>query len=154
MNELITIAKYWNEWASPSFLIIVLNNEDLNMVTWEQRMLAGEPKYEDSQDIPSINYAAFAELIGLKGIRVEHPEQIDVALERAMASDRPTVLDVLCDPAVPIIPPYIDEKTMNKFREAMQKGDPEETEIIRQIIRHAKEGGVAIDPAIQLNIEK
>lgn len=154
MNELITIAKYWREWASPAFLIIVLNNEDLNMVTWEQRMLAGEPKYEDSQDIPAINYAAFAELIGLKGIRLEDPEQIDVALGRALDSDRPVVLDVLCDPAVPIIPPYIDEKTMEKFQEAMQKGDPESKEIIHQIRRHAKAGGAAMDPEVQKKIEE
>src|SRR5690606_20104636 len=129
MNELITIVKYWREWVSPSLIVIVLNNKDLNMVTWEQRMLAGEPKYEASQDLPDVNYAAFAELIGLRGIRVDDPEQIDVALERALDSDRPIVLDVVCDPAVPIIPPYIDEKTMNKFQDAMEKGDPESKEI-------------------------
>lgn len=154
MNELITIVKYWREWASPSLIVIVLNNKDLNMVTWEQRMLAGEPKYEASQDLPDVNYAAFAELIGLRGIRVDDPEQIDVALERALDSDRPIVLDVVCDPAVPIIPPYIDEKTMNKFQDAMEKGDPESKEILHQIKRHVERGGTAMDPDVRKKIEE
>jgi len=141
MNELITIAKYWKEWADPRMLIIVLNNRDLNMVTWEQRMLAGEPKFEASQDIPDIDYAKFAELVGLRGIRIDHPDQIKSSLEQLLAADMPAVLDVVVDPKVPILPPQADLAQMAKFTKAMLKGDPEQAGIIRQTIKNLMQGG-------------
>jgi len=144
MNELITISKYWKEWSTPYLLIIVLNNRDLNMVTWEQRMLAGEPKFEASQDIPDVNYAAFAELVGLKGIRIDQPEQINNALNGVLNSDRPAVLDVVCDPNVPIIPPHVDKTMLSKFSNAMIKGDPESSSVIRQVIKQAMQGGSSL----------
>ncbi|MFC7524228.1 thiamine pyrophosphate-requiring protein [Parapedobacter sp. GCM10030251] len=142
MNELITIAKYWQSWEDPRLLVIVLNNRDLNMVTWEQRMLSGEPKFEASQDIPDVNYAAFANLIGLKGIRVDKPEYVDAALDELINANIPAVLDVVVDPNVPIIPSHIDFKTWRKFSQALIKGDPEQSGIIRQIIKEAMQGGV------------
>lgn len=142
MNELITIAKYWQSWEDPRLLVIVLNNRDLNMVTWEQRMLSGEPKFEASQDIPDVNYAAFAHLIGLKGIRVDKPEHLDDALDELINAQIPAVLDVVVDPNVPIIPSHIDFKTWRKFSQALIKGDPEQMGIIRQIIKEAMQGGV------------
>lgn len=143
MNELITIAKYWQSWEDPRLLVIVLNNRDLNMVTWEQRMLSGEPKFEASQDIPDVNYAAFAQLIGLKGIRVEKPEHIDAALDELINAKIPAVLDVVVDANVPIIPSHIDFKTWRRFTQALIKGDPEQSGIIRQIIREAMQGGIS-----------
>ena len=68
-NELITISKYWKEWSDPRLVVLVLNNRDLNQVTWEQRVLEGDPKYEASQDIPDFPFARYAELLGLRGIR-------------------------------------------------------------------------------------
>lgn len=141
MNELITICKYYKEWVDPRLIVIVLNNQDLNMVTWEQRMLAGEPKYEDSQDIPDVNFAAFAESLGLIGIRINAPEQIQSALNTILNSDRPAVLDVMCDPNTPIIPPHIDKTMLMKFSKAMLKGDPESSSIIRQVIKQLMQGG-------------
>lgn len=141
MNELITISKYWREWTNPVFLIIVLNNRDLNMVTWEQRMLAGEPKFEASQDIPDVPYAKFAELLGLKGLRVEKPEHIEEALKAALSADRPTVLDFLVDPNVPIVPPHLIKEQMVNFSKAMLKGDPEAANLVRQGIKEMMQGG-------------
>lgn len=141
MNELITISKYWKEWADPRLITIVLNNRDLNMVTWEQRMLAGEPKFEASQDIPDVDYAAFARLLGLKGVRINRPDQIGQALDEILNSDRPSVLDVVCDPNVPIIPPHIDLTMLVKFNKAMMKGDPQSSEVIRQSIKQSMQGG-------------
>lgn len=141
MNELITISKYWKEWSDPRLIVIVLNNRDLNMVTWEQRMLSGEPKFDASQDIPDVPYASFAELLGLKGVRVEKPEQIDDALNEALTGVMPVVLDVLTDPNVPIMPPHIDMKQLSKFSKALLKGDPEQQGIVRQTIREVMQGG-------------
>jgi pyruvate dehydrogenase (quinone) len=142
MNELITISKYWKEWTDPRLIIIVLNNRDLNMVTWEQRMQAGEPKFEASQDIPDVPYAAFAELLGLKGIRIETPGAISAALDEALSADRPTVLDVLVDPDVPIVPPHITMEQMSKYSKALFKGDPDSMGIIRQTAKEIMQGGV------------
>ena len=144
MNELITISKYWKEWSHPNFAIIVLNNRDLNMVTWEQRMLSGEPKFEASQDIPDVDYAAFARLLGLHGIRIDQPEQIDAALDEMLKVDRPVVLDVVCDPNVPILPPHVDKQMLVKFGEAMIKGDAESANVMRQVIKQAMQGGSSL----------
>jgi pyruvate dehydrogenase (quinone) len=113
------------------------------MVTWEQRILAGEPKFEASQNIPDVPYASFAELLGLKGIRVENPEEISAALDASLNADRPTVLDVLVDPNVPIVPSHVDMSQMAMLNKALLKGDPESAEIIRQTIKEVMQGGVA-----------
>src|SRR5690606_31079933 len=76
MNAMITISKYWKTWKNPHLVIIVLNNQDLNMVSWEQRVMGGNPKFEGSQNVPGLNYADYGKLLGLAGIRVEKPEQI------------------------------------------------------------------------------
>ncbi len=143
MNELITISKYWKEWADPRMLIIVLNNRDLNMVTWEQRMLAGEPKFEASQDIPDVPYGEFAKLLGLKGLRVSNPDEIGPALDELLAADRPAVLDVIVDPNVPIVPAHVDMSQLAMFNKALLKGDPDSAAIIRQTIKEVMQGGVA-----------
>lgn len=144
MNELITISKYWREWSDPRLIIIVLNNRDLNMVTWEQRMLAGEPKFNASQDIPDVPYAGFAELIGLKGIRIDDPEEITSALQQVLTADRPAVLDVVTDPNVPIVPPHIVKEQLVKFSKALLKGDSESAGILRQTIKEVMQGGSSI----------
>lgn len=143
MNELITISKYWKEWPDPRLLIIVLNNRDLNMVTWEQRILSGEPKFDDSQNLPDVNFAEFARLLGLEGIRVDNPEQISSALDTVLTADRPAVLDVVCDPTVPIVPSHLDFATLSKFGKALLKGDSDEPGLIRQTLKEIMQGGIA-----------
>ncbi|QGH68309.1 thiamine pyrophosphate-requiring protein [Pseudactinotalea sp. HY158] len=107
MAELITAAKYYRDWDDPRMVVVVLNNEDLNQVTWEQRAMAGDPKFDASQDLPYVPYAAFAELIGLRGITVDRSAQLAGAFEEAFAADRPVIVDVMTDPEEPPIPPHI-----------------------------------------------
>jgi pyruvate dehydrogenase (quinone) len=123
MSELITVAKYWQRWSDPRLIVAVLNNRDLNQVTWEQRVLEGDPKFAASQDIPDVPYARFAELVGLKGIRVETPGEIGPAWDEALAADRPCVLDFVTDPEVPPLPPHITFEQAKKFALAVAKGD-------------------------------
>jgi pyruvate dehydrogenase (quinone) len=130
MAELITVAKYWKQWASPKWICMVLNNSDLNQVTWEQRVMEGDPKFEASQDIPSVPYHKFAELIGLKGIYVDDDEKMGAAWEEAFASDRPVVLEVKTDPNVPPLPPHITLAEAKAFASTLMKGDPEEGNIL------------------------
>jgi pyruvate dehydrogenase (quinone) len=130
MAELITVAKYWKQWASPNWICMVLNNSDLNQVTWEQRVMEGDPKFEASQDIPSVPYHKFAELIGLKGIYIDDDEKMGAAWDEAFASDRPVVLEVKTDPNVPPLPPHITLAEAKAFASTLMKGDPEEGNIL------------------------
>ncbi|MFB9122671.1 thiamine pyrophosphate-requiring protein [Paraburkholderia dipogonis] len=130
MAELITVSKYWKDWADPRWICMVLNNSDLNQVTWEQRAMEGDPKFEASQDIPSVPYHKFAELIGLKGIYVDSDEQMGAAWDEALASDRPVVIEVKADPNIAPLPPHITLAQAKAFASTLMKGDPNEGNVI------------------------
>ncbi len=136
-NELITISKYWKEWSDPRLIVLVLNNRDLNQVTWEMRAMAGNPKYEASQDLPDFPFAQYAELLGLRGLRVDKPEDIGPAWDEALSSNRPVVLEAYTDPNVPTLPPHISFREAAAYSSALRKGDPEEGGIIKQTIKDA-----------------
>jgi pyruvate dehydrogenase (quinone) len=125
MNELITVAKYWERWRDPTFVVCVFNNQDLNQVTWEQRVLTGDPMYPATQRIPDFPAARFAELVGLHGIRVEDPGELGRAWDEVFASRRPAVLEAVVDPEIPPLPPHITVEQAEKMAKAMVKGDPE-----------------------------
>jgi len=130
--ELVTVAKYWQRWSDPRLIVLVLNNRDLNQVTWEQRAMAGDPKFDAAQELPDFPYAAYAELIGLRGIRVETPEQIGPAWDAALAADRPLVIETLTDPEIAALPPHITFDQARALTSALLKGDPESRTIIRR----------------------
>ncbi len=131
-SGLITIAKYWKRWQDPRLVILVLHNDDLAQVSWEQRVMTGDPKFSGSQDVPDFPYAEYARLLGLKGIRVDDPEKIGDAWDTALNADRPTVLEMITDPDVPPLPPHISFEMMVKYAETLLKGDPDELHIIKQ----------------------
>jgi len=130
MAELITVAKYWRRWADKRWIVCVFNNQDLNQVTWEQRAIEGDPKFNASQDIPDVPYHRFAELIGLEGIFVDHPDAMGPAWDEALAADRPVVLEVKTDPEVPPLPPHITLQQAKNLAGAMTKGDPAQRRMI------------------------
>jgi pyruvate dehydrogenase (quinone) len=132
INELITIAKYRHQWPDQRLIILVLNNRDLNQVTWEQRAMEGDPKYEGSQDLPDFPYARYAEMLGLKGIRVDTPDRVAAAWDEALASDRPVVYEAVTDPEVPPLPPHITIEQAKALTSALLQGDPSSREIIKQ----------------------
>jgi pyruvate dehydrogenase (quinone) len=133
--ELVTLAKYWREWSNPTLVIGVLNNRDLNQVTWEQRVLGGDPKWAGSQSLPDFSYAQYADMVGLRGIRVDRPEEVGPAWEEALRSDRPVVLEARTDPNVPPLPPHIRFDQAKHYLQALLKGDPDRRGIIRQSAR-------------------
>ena len=130
MAELITVAKYWREWSNPHWVVCVFNNQDLNQVTWEQRVLEGDPKFNATQQIPDVPYHRFAELIGLRGIFVDTPQRLGSAWDEALASDRPVVLEVRTDPNVPPLPPHITLAQAKAFTSSLVKGDPDEGSVL------------------------
>jgi len=135
MAELITVAKYWKEWSNPCWICMVLNNADLNQVTWEQRVMEGDPKFEASQEIPSVPYHRFAELIGLRGIYVDDPERLGSAWEEALSADRPVVIEVKADPEIPPLPPHITLAQAKAFASTLMAGDPEQGNMVLDTAR-------------------
>jgi pyruvate dehydrogenase (quinone) len=139
INGLITIAKYWREWSNPRLIVLVLHNNDLNQVTWELRVMTGDPKFEASQDLPDFPYAHYAELLGLKGIRVDEPGQVAAAWDEALAAERPCIVEAITDPDVPPLPPHITLENAKKFTSTLLQGDPNEGGIIRKVAREVGE---------------
>ena len=125
INALITIAGAWRQWGNPRLTIMVLNNKDLNMVTWEQRALAGDPKFEDSQELPLFPYAEYARMLGLGGIKVDDPRRVGAAWDEALAADRPTLLEMVTDPDVPPLPPNYSGKQARNYLSSLAGRDPD-----------------------------
>jgi pyruvate dehydrogenase (quinone) len=137
--ELVTIAKYWERWRDPRLVVLVLHNNDLNQVTWEQRAMEGDPKYEASQELPDFPYARYAEMVGLTGIRVDDPDQVGNAWDRALSASRPVVLEAITDPEVPPLPPHITLEQAKALTSALIHGDPSRGQIVRQAARQKLE---------------
>ena len=123
MAELITIAKYKDRWPDQRLVTCVFNNEDLNEVTWEQRVMNGNPRYDASQGIPDVRYSQFAEQIGLRGIFVDAPDQLAAAWKAALASDGPVVLEVKTDPEIAPLPPHVSFKQARGFMMSMARDE-------------------------------
>jgi pyruvate dehydrogenase (quinone) len=121
--ELLTIVKYWKSWQTPNLIVCVLNNRDLNMVTWEQRMMEGDPKLDATQVIPDFNYAAYAETLGFLGLRVDKPEQLHDVWQMALQADRPVLVDAITDAEVSPFPDHIMMKSAKKLAESVKQGD-------------------------------
>jgi pyruvate dehydrogenase (quinone) len=119
---LVDVARYWKEWADPRFVVLVVNNRDLNMVTWEQRVMTGIPRFADSQDVPSFDYAGYARMLGLEGVEMKRPEDVVPGWERAMAARRPVVIDAWTDPETAPLPPHITLEEARNFLGSMLKG--------------------------------
>lgn len=134
-SALITIAKYWRQWQDPRLIVLVLRNLDLNQVTWEQRIMAGDPKFEASQEIPDFSFADYAEMLDLNGIDVDKPKQIRPAYQQALKAKRPTVICAHCDPEVPPLPPHISFEQAKGYMSALYRGDPEALAMIRQSVK-------------------
>lgn len=126
LNELITVAHRWRDWADPRFVVLVLHNGDLAEVSWEQREMEGDPRFPASQEVPAFPYAGYAELLGLRGIRVDAPDQVAAAWQAAFAADRPVVIEAIVDRDTPMLPPRrpaeVAEKTATGLR---QEPDPD-----------------------------
>ncbi|MFF5218644.1 thiamine pyrophosphate-requiring protein [Micromonospora sp. NPDC000442] len=132
VNELITVAKYWQGWADPRFVVLVLNNRDLAFVSWEQRSTEGTPMFPDSQQLPDIAYHRWGEVLGLRGELVDHPDQVADVWDRALRADRPTVINALVDPAELMMPPHFTAEQARKTAAAMLRGDTDWAGIIRR----------------------
>ncbi len=134
MNGLITVARHWREWQHPGFIVMVLHNDDLNQVSWEMRE-AGDPRWDTAQLVHDMDYARYAEGLGLKGVRVEDPDQIPSMWDDAFAADRPVLLDVHTDKNVPPLPPHITIDQAKGVAKAVLGRDPDAARIVTNSAR-------------------
>jgi pyruvate dehydrogenase (quinone) len=132
MAELITAAKYRHQWEDPRLVVAVWNNHDLNQVTWEMRAMGGAPSFLPSQELPDVQYAAFARSLGLTGIRVEKPEDVEAGWRAGLEADGPAVIEFLTDPAVPPVPPHATWEQMEATAASILKGDADRASMVRQ----------------------
>ncbi len=139
LNVMITVGKYWKNWSDPRFIIMVLNNEDLNQVTWEERVQLGDGKTPSTQSIPNFPYHKYAELIGLKGIYCDDPERIAASWKEALSADRPVILEFKADPNVPPLPPHITLKDAKNFM-SMMRDEPELASVIKNSAKEVLAG--------------
>jgi pyruvate dehydrogenase (quinone) len=139
INELITVYHYCKRWSDPRIIFFVLNNTDLNQVTWEERILAGSPRNMQTQPLPDFPYAAFGESLGFMGIRVNRPEQIDDAWDRALNADRPVVFEAIANEDVATLPPHITRDQALHFLRSLPK-DPESAGVIKESIKQVLSG--------------
>ncbi len=139
LNVMITISKYWKQWSDPRLIVMVLNNQDLNQVTWEERVQLGSGKTESTQSIPDFAYHTYAELLGLKGILVRDPDEIGAAWDEAFAADRPVIMNVYADPNVPPLPPHITFKDAKNFL-TMIPSEPELGSVLKNSVKQVLAG--------------
>jgi pyruvate dehydrogenase (quinone) len=140
MAELITVQKYWRRWADPRWIVCVFNNRDLNEVTWEQRVMEGNPKFNASQDIPDFAYAKFGEMLGFRGIYVNSPDRLASAWQESLASDRPVVIEVKTDPELVPLPPHLTLKQARGFMSSIAKGEDGAGHIISETAKQVVGG--------------
>jgi pyruvate dehydrogenase (quinone) len=132
LAEMITAAKYRHQWEDPRLVVGVWNNHDLNQVTWEMRAMEGAPSFLPSQEIPDVQYAAFARSLGLTGVRVEKPQDVEAGWRAGLEADGPAVIEFLTDPAVPPIPPHATWEQLEATAASVLKGDFDRTSMVRQ----------------------
>jgi pyruvate dehydrogenase (quinone) len=139
MNELLTVKRYWDSHLrrdGAALVFCVFNNQDLNQVTWEQRVLSGDPRNPDTQQIPDFPYAGYAELLGFKGIRCEDAESLaDLWREALATDDRPVVLEVVTTREYPPLPPHITFTQAHEMTKALLKGDEDGMGIMENSLR-------------------
>ncbi|MGN6164566.1 MAG: thiamine pyrophosphate-requiring protein [Flavisolibacter sp.] len=140
INGLITVSKYWKTWKDPRVIILVLNNRDLNMVSWEQRVMVGDAKFDTSQDVPDFAYDEYAKMLGLEGIRIDNADDVADALDTAMVVQKPVVLNVYTDPSVPMMPPHVSFEQFKSFASAVFKGDSDAWDMIKQTTKAVYDG--------------
>jgi pyruvate dehydrogenase (quinone) len=134
-NALVDVAHYADRWSDQRLVVCMLNNHDLNQVTWEQRVMSGDPKLDASQVLPDFDYAGYARLIGLHAARVDRPEDIGAAWDDALGAGRPALIEFVTDPEVPPLPPHIRFEQARELTHTLLQGDPASGRFVRQSLR-------------------
>ena len=136
LAELITVARYWQEWSDPRLVVAVLHNNDLNQVTWEMRAMAGAPKFAESQTLPDVSYAGVRRHLRPPGHRGPRSGRDRPGLGEGVRR-RPARRSSTCtrDPDVPPIPPHATFEQVKRPAKAMLRGDEDAPGVVRTGIK-------------------
>jgi pyruvate dehydrogenase (quinone) len=126
LGELATIVRYGLD-----IKIVVIKNNTLGQIKWEQMMFLGNPEYEC--DLQPIDFAAIADAMGLKGFRVTLAQECGHVLDQAMSHSGPALVEVTVDPNEPLLPPKRNDRYARNMEKALGRGTPGAEEIRRSL---------------------
>jgi pyruvate dehydrogenase (quinone) len=127
MGEFATAVKY-----DLPIKIVVVKNNTLGMIKWEQMIFLGNPEY--GCELQPIDFAAFARACGGSGFTVEDPSECGDVLEQALGTPGPVVIEAVVDPLEPPMPPKITADQAGKFAEALIRGTPNRGKIALTVL--------------------
>jgi len=123
-------------------------------VSWEMRTEDGNPEWPGSQDVETMDYAGYAELLGFKGILVTNDDDAGAAWDAAFAHDGITLIDAYVTRNAPPLPPHITREYAINTAKALLKGDPHELGVIKDSAEAlAAEGLSRVKGALHLGRE-
>jgi len=122
MGEFATAVQY-----NLPIKVIVIKNNTLGMIRWEQMAFLGNPEY--GVEFTPIDFAAFAQACGGKGYAIRDPAEVKIVMREAMSQRKPTIVEAYVDPFDPPMPPKVEMEFIRKLAESFAKGQPYATRI-------------------------
>jgi pyruvate dehydrogenase (quinone)/pyruvate oxidase len=117
MGDFVTLKKY-----GLNAKIIVIKNNTLGQIKWEQMVFLGNPEY--GCELEPIDFVRIAEGCGISAVRIEDPARCGDQLREALAAPGPCLIEAVVDPYEPPMPPRIEVKQAVHMAEALAKGTP------------------------------
>jgi pyruvate dehydrogenase (quinone) len=129
MAEFVTAVRY----RLPIKIIIVKNNS-LGQIRWEQMVFLGNPEYEC--DLTPIHFADFARACGGAGFTIDDPNLCGEILDRALRTPGPAIIEAIVDPNEPPLPPHVTAKQAAHFAESLARGTPGRRKIVQTVLEN------------------
>ncbi len=129
MGEFATAVQY-----NLPIKVIVIKNNTLGMIRWEQMAFLGNPEY--GVEFTPIDYAKFAEACGGRGYVLKEPEDVKPIIKKALKEKKPTIVEAYVDPFEPPMPPKVESQFLLNLAESFAKGQPYTTRIGLTLFRN------------------
>src|SRR5438067_6151051 len=113
--------------------VVVLKNNVLGMIRWEQMVFLGNPEY--GVEMTPIDFVRFAEACGGRGVRIEDPALCGEQLHEALAGDGPVIVEAVVDPFEPPLTPKVKPEEAVHMAEALARGEPNRERIALTMFR-------------------
>ena len=117
MGDFVTLRKY-----NLNAKIIVIKNNALGQIKWEQMVFLGNPEY--GCELEPIDFAAMARAVGINSVTIDDPARCGDQLREALATPGPCLIEAVVDPYEPPFPPSIELKQAMNMGKALAKGTP------------------------------
>jgi pyruvate dehydrogenase (quinone) len=133
MGELITVAAY-----NLNIKIIVIKNNTLGQIKWEQMIFLGNPEY--ACDLYPADFVTIARGCGLSAMQITEPSACGQQLDSALSNQEPFLIEAVVDPFTPPMPPKVKAGQALKLAEALVRGEPNRGKIaITQLHERVRE---------------